>query len=69
MTGTNVNTLKCMSKSEMAEKLGICPSTLQKWLNHRYFKELAKLGYQRSQRLLLPAQVKYLVEQLVMVED
>ena len=64
-----INAFRCMTKSELAEKCGVCGSTLQKWLNKRYFTQLEKLGYQKKQRILLPGQVRYLVEVLTVIED
>ncbi len=64
-----INVFHCISKSELAEKCGVSGSTIQKWLNRRYFSQLEKLGYQKNQRILLPGQVRYLVEVLAVIED
>jgi hypothetical protein len=64
-----VNVFHCMSKTELAEKCQVSKSTIQKWLNKRYFSQLEKLGYQKNQRILLPGQVRYLVETLAIIED
>jgi len=63
------NPYRCITKSELAEKCGVSCSTLQTWMNRRYFEELKKLGYNKKQRILLPPLVKFLFERLVIVED
>lgn len=60
---------QCLTKSELAEKCGVSKSTIQNWLNNRYFKELEKLGYEKGQRILLPPQVKFIIEILVVVDE
>ena len=60
---------RCLSKTEIATLCGVSISTIQQWLNHRYFNELKKLGYCRNQKILLPPQVKFIFERLVIVED
>lgn len=59
---------RCMSKCELAILAGVSSSTLQNWTNRRYYDELKKLGYYKNQKLLLPCQVKFLFERLVIVE-
>lgn len=63
------NDYKCLTKCELAILCGVSRSTLHDWMNHRYFEELKKLGYQKNQRILLPLQVKFLFEKLVIVDD
>lgn len=58
---------KCLTKSQLAQLCGVSCSTLQAWLNRRYYGELQKLGYRKSQRILLPPQVKFLIETLVII--
>jgi len=60
---------RCVTKCELAILTGVSCSTLQRWMNKRYFKELEKLGYEKKQRILLPLQVKFLFERLVIIED
>lgn len=69
MTETAVNPYRCITKSELAAKCGISCSTLQTWLNRRYYDELKKLGYEKKHRILRPNLVKFLFEKLVIVED
>jgi len=66
MDNNNYNSLH---KCELAEKLGIHVSTLSIWLNKRYFRELSRLGYKKNQKILLPSQVSFLCEKLVVVDD
>jgi transcriptional regulator with XRE-family HTH domain len=60
---------RCITKSELADKCGISRSTLSIWLNCRYYVELERLGYKKRQRILLPLQVKFLFEILVIIEE
>ncbi len=46
--------------------LKISESTLRKWMNELYYDDLEKLGYKKSQKLLTPAVVEYLVGKLDM---
>jgi hypothetical protein len=58
---------KAMGKNELAELLGISPSTLREWLNKLYFAEIEPLGYCKSDKLLKPNIVKYLSEKLIIL--
>ena len=69
MAETAENPYRCITKSELAALCGVSCSTLQTWLNRRYFEDLQKLGYKKEQRILLPHLVKYLFERLVIIED
>lgn len=60
---------KCVTKFELACLAGVSMSTLQNWCNVRYFSELKKIGYSKNQKILLPPQVKFLFERLVIVDD
>jgi hypothetical protein len=63
------NKYDCISKAELAQKCGVCRGTIHLWLNVRFFEELKKLGYRKNQKILLPPQVKYLTEKLVIIEE
>ena len=58
---------RCVTKCELAILAGVSGSTLQTWMNRRYYEELKKLGYTKKQRILLPAQVAFLFERLVII--
>lgn len=60
---------KCLSKFELATLCGVSMSTLQHWMNVRYYDELKKLGYKKCQKILLPCQVQFLFVRLVIVDD
>jgi transcriptional regulator with XRE-family HTH domain len=45
---------KPLSKKQVAEKMGISSSTLQKLLNFTWYDELEKCGYNRNLKLLSP---------------
>lgn len=51
-----------MSKFELARKYGISMGTLKNLLNKRYYKELEKLGYQKTHQLLAPCVVRKFIE-------
>jgi hypothetical protein len=52
---------KALYKYQVAGILQISNSTLSRWLNCRYFDQLASCtGYEKSQKLLNPKQLNYL---------
>ena len=60
--------MKTMSKSEIARKLGVSPSTFRRWLvNNR--SELERLGNPYYSKLINPAGVKYLFDYYVIDEE
>ena len=63
------NEYRCLTKCELAEKCGVSVSTIREWLNIRYYPELKKMGYQKDQKILLPPQVKFIIERLVVIEE
>jgi hypothetical protein len=63
------NKYQCLTKCELAVKCNVSISTIQNWLNIRYFPQLEKLGYRKDQKILLPPQVKFIVEKLVVIEE
>ena len=54
----------CIYKYQLAEKIGIHSRTLTTWLNVRYFAELEKLGYRKTQKYLMPCQLAFLSQKL-----
>ncbi len=54
----------CCNKYQLADKLEVSRTTLGLWLNHRYFSELEKLGYYKTQKRLTPEQLKFLSNKL-----
>jgi hypothetical protein len=60
---------KFMSKKEIARMLGICPRTLQNYLNRRYFAELEQLGYERNLKLLSPRILNFLAEKIDLQQE
>ncbi|GET30515.1 hypothetical protein [Prolixibacter sp. SD074] len=63
------NRFECLTKSQLAGLCNVSMTTMRTWLNVRYYPELKKLGYHRRQKILLPPQVKFLVETLAIVID
>jgi len=59
---------RCLTKCELAILCGVSSTTLHRWMNVRYYEELKKLGYRKNQIILLPPQVKFLIERLVVIE-
>jgi len=60
---------KMITKAEFSEKLGISTATRANWLNKKYFSELQKLGYRKTQRYLLPIQLKFLYNKLIYIPN
>lgn len=52
------------TKKEIRQALNVSKRTLSRWLNVRYYPQLAALGYQKAAVLLTPAQLAYLDQQL-----
>ncbi len=57
-----------ITKKELALQLGVSPSTLRRWLNELYFKELSESGYDKTDRILKPRVLQWLREHLVVEE-
>lgn len=53
--------IRSYSKSELAELYHISQGTFQKWLEH-WMKQLQKLGYDKNQKILTAAQVRFLFQ-------
>lgn len=49
---------KPLSKSQLAEKIGVSSTTLQRLLNDLWYEELKETGYQKNQRLLTIKQIE-----------
>jgi len=52
--------MKTLSKKELASKMGVSPSTLQKLLNIDYFDELVICGYHKNLKILSPRMIEVL---------
>ena len=55
---------KALCKYEVAEMLGVSPTTLRTWLNTLYYNELENLGYYRRQKKLTPKQLNFLHQKI-----
>jgi len=55
---------KVLSKKQMANRMGICSRTLANWLNKKYYNELLKLGYEKTDKYLTPRIQGYLLAKL-----
>ena len=51
-------------KYEVADLIGVSKSTVKRWLNKRYFKELEKIGYERYQKYVTGEQLEFLKKKL-----
>ncbi len=51
-------------KNEVARSLKVSARTLRYWLNDRYFIELSKLGYKKTDKILTPKQLNYLHDKI-----
>jgi hypothetical protein len=49
-----------LTKKQLAQILKVSSGTICNWLNVRYYDKLKELGYEKSQRVLLPKQVEFL---------
>lgn len=59
----NDTPLKPYHKFEIAELYGVTTATFKRWMD-RYEKDLKKLGYKKSQKILTVAQVQCLFQNL-----
>ena len=55
---------QCLYKYQLAERLSVSTRTVSRWLNVLYFEQLQKFGYRKSQKYLLPDQVRFLAGKL-----
>ncbi|MFA6923108.1 MAG: helix-turn-helix domain-containing protein [Bacteroidales bacterium] len=47
-----------ITKKQLAQKMGVSQSTLQKYLNNIWFEKLKELNYVKRQRILTPKQLE-----------
>lgn len=60
---------KSLLKYQVAELLGISASTLSYYLNNKYYDELARLGYEKNQKILTPRILNYLSDRIGLTND
>lgn len=60
---------KSLLKYQVAELLGISASTLSHYLNNKYYDELARLGYEKNQKILTPRILNYLSDRIGLTND
>jgi len=60
---------KPLRKKELARILDVSPSTLQSYLNVRYYHLLKDLGYEKNSRILWPRVLNELVRILGFQDD
>jgi hypothetical protein len=53
-----------MSKSNLARLCGVSKNTVGYWCNVLYLVELQKLGYNKNQKVLTPAQWNFMYKKL-----
>jgi len=54
--------MKAITKKELAQKMGISPSTLHYYLNKRWYDILKEYGYQKRQKILSVKQLNRISE-------
>lgn len=55
---------EALTKQEVCQILKVSNTTLQYYLNNRYFEELKKIGYRKRQKKLTPKQLNYLNDKI-----
>ena len=60
---------KSLVKSQVAQMLDISPGTLRYYLNVRYYQQLSELGYRKTQIILTPQILNFLVDKLGLDPD
>jgi hypothetical protein len=61
--------MKLVSKKELRIKSGLSATAFRYYLNVRYIDELAAMGYRKTQKIFSPAQYRFLVDKLVIVDE
>jgi hypothetical protein len=60
---------RLVSKKELRIRSGLSATAFRLYLNARYLDELAAMGYRKTQKILSPAQYRFLVDRLVIVDE
>jgi hypothetical protein len=60
---------RLISKKELRIRSGLSASAFRYYLNAHYLDELVALGYRKTQKILSPAQCRFLIDKLVIVEE
>jgi hypothetical protein len=61
--------MRLVSKKELRIQSGLSATAFRYYLNVRYRDELAALGYRKTQKILSPAQYRFLRDKLVIVDE
>jgi hypothetical protein len=66
MVGNNLEFHKAMSKSELAERYGVHPATLRRWIvgNPQLMEKLTEIGYIKHRNLLTAKELGLILEYL-----
>lgn len=51
-----------LTKNELAVLYGVSPSTIRKYLNNIFFKDLQAVGYRKQMRVLTPKIVRLFMD-------
>lgn len=57
------------TKQDICQEIGISSSTLQMYMNRKWYEELHKLGYEKRQKILTAPQVKYIYNKLCYISE
>ena len=57
------------TKQDICNEIGISTSTLQMYLNNKWFSELQKIGYIKTQKILTAQQVKFIYSKLCYIPE
>ena len=60
---------RLVSKKELRIKSGLSAAAFRQYLNVRYFAELSAMGYRKTQKILSPAQYRFLTDRLVIIDE
>jgi hypothetical protein len=60
---------RLVSKKELRIRSGLSETAFRHYLNVRYIDDLAAMGYRKSQKILSPAQYRFLTDRLVIVDE
>ncbi len=52
---------RVMTKQELADKLGISASTLRRYMNELWYKQLRRYNYNKYQKILTRKQVRFVL--------
>ena len=61
--------MKIKTKADICKEIGISQSTLQMYMNKKWFNELSKIGYVKTQKILTAKQVEFVYDKLCYIPE